>query len=180
MKTYTNIIDAIKDNLVTEDDNARELKSRLRPARRRGYLTRDEFLAVCRWKSPRPTRHYEKNTEDKVREITKKAFSTQHEITRIVRLTRLKGVKIPTASAILALTYPHQYGIIDIRVWKCLRKYGLVKDNPRGANFTPQQWYRYLMQLRFLAKKLRKSPRIVELTIFYIHKILIQKGTLYS
>jgi len=180
MKKYQNIIEAIQDNLVSEDPNARRIIVQLRPARKRGYLTKKEFLDICNWKSPRPRRHFEKNSEEAIRNITQKAFSTGHEKTKIIRLTKLKGVRIPTASAILALTYPHRYGVIDIRVWQCLYKYGAVKDNPAGTNFSPEQWYRYLVKLRFYAKKLKESPRIVELTMFFHHKKMIQQGNLYK
>lgn len=174
-----NLIEAIKHNLVQEDEYAAKLIAKSRKARTRGYLTKKEFLDICMWKSPRPKKHYEKNTEDKIADITKRAFLIPHEKNRIVSLTRLNGIKIPTASAILAMVYPDRYGIIDIRVWKVLRKYEEVKDNPRGMNFTPAQWYKYLVKLRYIAKKLKKTPRIVELTMFY-HSKQIQKGNLYG
>jgi len=179
MNKYANLIEAIKDNLVQEDEYAAGLISKARKVRKRGYLTRREFLDICMWKSPRPKKHYEKNAEDKIKDITKKAFLIPHEKNKIVLLTRLKGIKIPTASAILAMVYPDRYGIIDIRVWKILRKYGEVKDNPSGMNFTPAQWYKFLIKIRYIAKKLKKTPRIVELTMFQ-HSKQIQRGTLYG
>lgn len=179
-KRYGNIIDAIKDNLVADSEDARQLIYRLRHVKKRGYLTRKEFIDVCHWKSARPLKHYQKNDELTVKRITREALATSHEKTRITRLTRLRGVKIPTASAILAMSYPNKYGVIDIRVWKCFYKYGLVNDNPKGRSFSPEQWYKYLVKLRYIAKKLKKSCRIIEFTIFNYHKEMIQRGKLYN
>ena len=178
-KKYATLEEMLIDNLVEETEKARDLTTQLKRSKKRGYLTKKEFLQICLWKSPRPKRHYEENSEEEIKKTTKKAFLTPHEITKINRLTKLMGVSIPTASAILALTDPKNYGVIDIRVWKVLRKFDLVRDNPEGINFTPKQWYKYLIKLRYLAKKLKKPARIIELTMFFHHKE-IQKGKLYK
>lgn len=175
---YNNIIEVVKGEFVPEDSS--ELIRKLKTARKRGYLTRNEFLEVCTWKSPRARKHYENNNEKQVRSITKEAFSIIHEKTKINRLTELKGVSLPLASAILTMAYPEKYGVIDIRAWKVLYKFGEVKDNPSGKNFTPEQWYKYLVKLRHIAKKLRKTPRNVDLTLFHYHKNHIQRGNLYK
>ena len=94
-------------------------------------------------------------------------------------LTSLHGVSIPTASAILTLIDPQNYGVIDIRVWQVLYLYGSVKDRPDGTNFDFNNWYNYLMKLRYYAKKFKVSARKIEKTIFIHHKE-IQIGNLYK
>ena len=94
-------------------------------------------------------------------------------------LTTLKGVSIPTASAILTLIDPKNYGVIDIRVWQVLYLYDSVKVKPTGTNFDFNNWYNYLMKLRFYAKKFKVSARDIEKTIFFHHK-KIQDGNLYK
>ncbi len=86
--------------------------------------------------------------------ISRKTISTKYERRKIDLLTRLKGVSIPTASAILTLIEPQNYGVIDIRVWKLLYLYGVVKKKPRGQGFTFDDWFHYLSKLRYFAKKL--------------------------
>jgi len=57
--------------------------------------------------------------------------------------------------------------------------YGSVKVKPTGTNFDFNNWYTYLMKLRYYAKKFKVSARDIERTIFYHHK-KIQVGNLYK
>lgn len=50
------------------------------------YLTRNDFVEIGRWKSPRPSRYYEANSEDFVREVTAIAFNAQNEKIKIEAL----------------------------------------------------------------------------------------------
>lgn len=178
-KVYLTIEELIKSNLNNEEDTATaQLINKLRVIRDRGYFTKDEFLLMGMWKSPRPKQIYLKNTEEEIIDISKKVLSTKFEKRRIELLTKLKGVSIPTASAILTLIDPQNYGVIDIRVWQVLYLYGSVKVRPTGTNFDFDNWYNYLMKLRYYAKKLRVSARDIERTIF-LHHIRIQEGNLY-
>ena len=152
----------------------------MRAARKRGFLKKDEFIKICKWKSARPLRHYSANAADNIEDVTKKAFRIPYEKKKIELLTSLRGINIPTASAILAMIYPEKYGVIDIRVWKTLYKYGVVKNNLKGQGFSFKHWYRFLMILRDYAKKLGVSCRTVEITLFMYHKQHMQKGALYS
>src|SRR5688500_10478112 len=71
------------------------------PARARGYLVRREFLALCRWKTPRSQPRCRRNRGDYVREVTRVALSTENEELKIRALLLLEGVSWPTASVIL-------------------------------------------------------------------------------
>ena len=131
------------------------------------------------WKSSRPKKQYLKNSNEEVISISKKVLSTKYEKRRVELLTTLKGVLIPTASTILTLIDPQNYGVIDIRVWQILYLYGSVKVKPTGTNFDFNNWYNYLMKLRYFAKKFKVSVRDIERTIFLYHK-KIQEGNLYK
>lgn len=131
------------------------------------------------WKSPRPKQRYLGNSEEKIISISKKVLATKFEKRKIELLTSLDGVSIPTASAILTLVDPQNYGVIDIRVWQVLYLYGSVKDRPNGTNFDFNNWYNYLMKLRYYAKKFNVSTRDIERTIFLHHK-KIQDRNLYK
>jgi len=179
-KEYKTIEELIKQNLSTEED-AKTLKliKELKDVKKRGYFTKEEFLKMGMWKSPRPKQRYLKNSEEEIISISKKILATKFEKRRIELLTSLGGVSIPTASAILTLIDPENYGVIDIRVWQVLYLYGSVKDRPDGTNFDFNNWYNYLMKLRYYAKKFKVSSRDIERTIFYHHK-KIQDGNLYK
>jgi hypothetical protein len=134
----------IVENLSTiEDHNTLELIKRLRQTRRRGWLTKDELVDICYWKSPRVIRHIKSNRTDTIKRLTQIAFHSRSEQTKIVELTKLKGVSVPMASAILMLTNPKRYGVIDIRVWEVMHYIGTMQTNSRGVNFNFKEWFSY-------------------------------------
>jgi len=180
-KEYSTIQELVKDNLTTDEDfNTQRLIGELNPVLKRGYLTKEEFVKIGMWKSSRPKRWYFKNSEKEIEKISRKALSTNFEKRKIDLLTKLKGVRIPTASAILTLIDPKNYGVIDIRVWQVLYFYGSVKVNPRGIDFDFNNWFNYLSKLRFYAKKFKVNVRNIERTLFEYHKRRLQKGNLYQ
>lgn len=81
---------------------------------KRGYLTKAELVKVCRWKSARAIRQIRRNHPDTIRRITGAAFATRSEQKKLLLLRQLYGVSVPMASAILTLTNPGRYGVIDI------------------------------------------------------------------
>jgi hypothetical protein len=83
------------------------------------------------------------------------------------------------ASAILTLIDPKRYGVIDIRVWQLLHELGSVTRNPRGVGFQFRDWYHYLKKLRHYANEFGVTARIIEVTLFRVHKKL-QQGRLYD
>ena len=89
--------------------------------KQKGYLEKSEFLQICLWKSRRPKKFYEQNSEKEIIKITNQTFQETSEIIKIELLTKLKGVSIPTASAILSVTDPKNYPIIDIRCVETLQ-----------------------------------------------------------
>lgn len=153
-----------------EDGPTVKLIERLKLARRRGHLTKGELHAVCLWKSRRAQPLILSNTHDQVREATSLAMVMRGEREKLEALTRLRGVGIPMASAILMLLNPDRYAVIDIRVWQLLRGRGAVAGNAAGANFTVRQWTTYLRVVRRLAKEVGVSARDVERTLFKLHQ----------
>jgi hypothetical protein len=170
----------LRRELVTEEDpGTSALMARVREARRRGFISRDEFLAMCRWKSPRALHHYRRNAEASVREASRRALATRSERRRIEHLIALDGVSVPVASAILTLLDPRRYGVLDIRAWQMLYAMRGVDANAAGRGFSVGQWLRYLETLRAHARRLRASARAVEYTLFLCHRKR-QRGRLYD
>jgi endonuclease III len=168
-------------NELTQDDSpeTRRLIRDLRVVRLRGHLTKQEFLAICRWKSPRSIRHGMKNSSKRIRRHSAIALASCDERARLEALTALDGVGVPTASAILTLTNPRRYGVIDIRVWRLLFELGSVRTKPGGVGFTFNEWSEYLAVLRLQAKRLGASVRAVEYSLFLYHR-RTQEGVLYE
>jgi len=176
---YRDVSELLVNVLTREESPAtRQLILDLRGARRRGYLTKREFLEICRWKSPRALRLCESNSPDRIRRRSATALASRNERTRFNALTDLHGVGAPTASAILTLTNPRRYGVLDIRVWQVLHALGSVTTKPGGAGFAFDDWHHYLVTLRDHAKTLGVSVRTVEYSLFLYHQ-RVQRGPLY-
>ena len=111
-----------------------------------GYLNKPLFIELCHWKSPRPARHYKKNSEVFIQEVTSLALSTSSERLRIEILTLLDGVSWPTASVILHFGHQESYPILDFRAF-----WSLGIDDPPRYNFGI--WWKYVQFSRSLAKK---------------------------
>jgi hypothetical protein len=104
-----------------------------RAARERGHYTRDEFLAVCRWKSARPGRRQQTNTAQAVEDATRIALADESsERERMDALLSLDGVGWPTASVLLHLAYPERYPILD---WRALHALGVNKPGAYSFRF---------------------------------------------
>ena len=171
--------DLIADNLSrVEDEGTLALISSLRAARRRGYLTKVELVAACRWKSARTAGRVRLNRPRSIRVATSAALKGRSELDRVQALTALQGVSIPTASAILTLLNPKRYGVIDIRVWQLLHRLGMVEGNAHGTNLTHAHWLGFLGVVRRYAATFRLPARDIERTLFVIHR-RYQERTLY-
>ena len=162
-----------------EDAGTAALVRELRAARARGYLTRPELVAVCRWKSARAIHHIRANTPAVVRAATGAALQARGERQRLAALTGLKGVSVAMASALLTLIDPRRYGVIDIRVWQLLHRIGSVTGKASGVGFNFDNWSQFLGVIRPIARRLGVTARDVERTLFAVHK-RYQRGTLYG
>ena len=165
--------------IVKEDPQTSKIIKRLEHVKSDRELSRGEFLDICYWKSPRSIRQCERNSAKAIEKTSQEVFRTRSEKQRLVLLTGLHGVSVPTASAILTLTNPKRYGVIDIRVWQLLYALRSVKRNPRGQGFRFNHWFHYLQILRHYSKKLTVPVRLIELTLFKFHQNH-QEGTLYK
>lgn len=178
--SFTNLESLIKNYLSNKEHvPTAELIKKLRPAKQRGWLNKDEMIDICYWKSPRAIWHIKSNSKSAIKKQTQLAFLSRSEETKIVELTKLKGVSIPMASAVLMLTNPKRYGVIDIRVWEVLFAMGTIKTNPQGVNFKFNEWYRYLVIIRYYSNKFKVSSRDIERILFTVHQEN-QVGNLYQ
>lgn len=133
----------------------------------RGYLTKTEFLNICLWKSRRPKKRYNLNEEEDIIEITQLALLEKDEIKKIKLLTSLKGVLIPTASAILSIVNPEDYPIIDKRCVESLNDLKIIK----WEIINEKNWLIYLDIIRNLGKEVNLTCREVEKGLFAYNRI---------
>jgi hypothetical protein len=146
-------------------DGDDEIESEIRDAvKQEGSLGLDLFLKTGRWKSTRPSRHYVKNSEQLVRQVTTVAFGADtDERLRIEILTLLSGVSWPTASVFLHFglgTYP----ILDFRAL-----YSLSVDEPSQYRF--DFWWAYVEYCRTLAAERGVSMRHLDRALWGYSKV---------
>jgi hypothetical protein len=121
----------------------------------RGYYRRDEFIAVCRWKTPRSGPKVAANTAKTVARLTGRAFTTSDEARRMEALLELAGVGVPTASTLLFFAFPGDYPILDVRALESLG------TNPR-SQYPISFWLDYLAVCRELASRHRVGVRTLD------------------
>ena len=90
-----------------------------------------------------------------------------------------KDGEVGTASALLAVSSPALFGVIDIRAWQFLYSVGAVTGNARGINLSVRNWLQFLRVLRSVSTHVRTTPRLVEISLYRAHKAS-QKGALYA
>ena len=151
----------IAETPIFEDSKTLELFEYFDSIKKQGFLTKEQGLKILKWKSPRPLKHYNKNSNEDFEKITRLAFQQNDEKLKIHILTALVGVKYPSASALL-MFLDQNYPVLDIRVWKQLHKLKYVKTNPKGLNFTLSEWETYLKVIRTLAKTNNTTARQIE------------------
>jgi len=133
------------------------------PVKKRGHLTYNEFLSICRWKTPRSQKKCQENEESYVKLITKSAFKSRNERFKIETLTLLKGVSWPTASTILHFFDKGKYPILDFRaLWS------LKKEVPNQYTF--EFWIECVEYCRKLSKECGVNMRILDRALWQYSK----------
>src|SRR5262245_9627470 len=132
-------------------------------ARRRGYLTKREFMALGDWKTPRSRPHRAANPEEVVREATRLALGASSSPLKIGILRCREGVEWPTASVILHLCDRAPFPILDVRaMWSAG-----VSGSPR---YTTKLWVEYVAFTRALARGAGCSMRDVDRALWQYSK----------
>jgi hypothetical protein len=137
--------------------------------KQRGYLTKTEFLNICLWKSRRPKKWYIQNTDTEIEKLTKLAIGEKDELLKIKYLTSLKGVLIPTASAILSITNPNDYPIIDVRCVNSLKDLKIID----WEIINSKNWLIYLDIIRKMSVELNLTCREVEKGLFAYNRMYL-------
>jgi len=120
-----------------------------------GFYTREDFLKVCHWKTPRSQPHCQRNDEAVVREATSVALSANCEQLRIGVLTILHGVSFPTASVLLHFAHADRYPILDFRALESL---SIPLPNDYDVDF----WNEYVQICRRIADQAEVKMRTLD------------------
>lgn len=140
-----------------------------RSARKRGSYTRDEFIEICRWKSPRTQPLVAQNLAETVRGATAQALSAIGEEVRIGSLLELRGVSWPTASVLLHLAHCDPYPILDHRALEAL-------GVGRRASYSLRFWLDYVRATRTLANAADVDMRTLDRALWQWSKERAEAG----
>jgi hypothetical protein len=141
------------------------LRNELRPVvLRRGYLTKPEFLRICKWKTQRTQSLCADNDELTVRTVTQAAFAARDEPLKMSLLRTLKGVDWPTASTLLHFCDKRPYPILDYRALWSLGHRG-------PTHYTMEFWLNYLTFTRRLARRLHIDIRTLDRALWQYSKV---------
>jgi len=130
---------------------------------RQRSFSREQFLALCRWKSPRILRWCRENTAAEIEEATRVALSTPVDRLRIGVLRCLRGVGWPMASVLLHFGHADRYPILDFRaLWS------LGFDRKPGYTF--ELWWQYVTTCRTIADDANVSMRALDRALWQFSK----------
>lgn len=132
------------------------------------YLSREYFIRLGRWKTPRYADTREKNADNSIIETTRSAYVATEDLVKIKILKRLKGVGTAVASTILYYLQPDKFPIFDYHARRTLIK--ACKLNEWEDNDTEKVWLRYTHEIREIAGLNNKSIREVEKALFAYDK----------
>jgi hypothetical protein len=97
----------------------------------RGYLNKDEFLAICGWKTQRTKSRCASNDKFAIRTISRAAFAIHDESLKMDLLRTLVGVEWPTASTLLHFCDKRpDIGRLDRALWQYSKAH---QPSPRHA-----------------------------------------------
>ncbi len=147
-----------KDGDLADTERLMARLARARDKRVPFYLTRDEFLEICRWRLgeqyARSSHALEASSAKRVKRITELAFAVKDRDpdfeldARLSILRLLPGVGLGVASTVLGLCYPKRFAALHAKVWGAV--FGEGRDGLDAADYR-----RYLARIRELEGEVR-------------------------
>lgn len=122
--------------------------------------TRSDVNDIIRWKKLQPLRRrIEEGSVDLDKRLSM-ALEQRNEEDRVNELCRIPGFGPALASAVLALTFPETYGMLDNPSWHALRLLGFdLKPKPySGGGYTVAEALEYERIIRTLGRSRGASP----------------------
>ena len=151
--------------------------------RARGYLTPDELYQIARWKSLRKAKLTRQNPPGFVEAVSQTALRyvaeyPQHAPHAMRLLVALDGVAAATASTVLTVVDPINFGVMDIRAWQVLSRWDSQRFRRKDQGiFSATEFGRYLDTIRELARQANMTCREVDMALWmWGRSIEIQKG----
>lgn len=137
--------------------------------RARGYLTPDELYQIARWKSPRKAKLIQQNPPGLVEAVSQTAlrYVAEYPLHTMRLLVALDGVAEATASTVLTVVDPINFGVMDIRAWQVLSCWDSQRFRRKDQSiFSATEFGRYLDTIRELARRANMTCREVDMALW--------------
>lgn len=133
------------------------------------YITKEDLRKIIGWKFQGPLiprgkiflKYVKEADEEFVKDLSKLAFKTRNDETRIRLFCTIRGVGPAVASVILAFYDPENYGVFDIHAWR-----ELFGKEPKDLFTSLKHASRYFERLREISRQLGLPARDVEKALF--------------
>jgi len=154
-----------EEDLYTRGDE-KELRDRLR---KNNYLTKEDLIQIIEWKfqgrlagrQKRFLRMIEDLDDRLIRNVSKLAFESEDDETRIKLFCVIRGVGTALTSVILAFYDPDNYGIMDIHSWR-----EMFGKEPKNLFTSEKHLIRFLNKLREISVEVSLPCRDIEKALF--------------
>jgi hypothetical protein len=135
------------------------------------FLTRPQAEELISWKfqtDPRRRKRthnlFATESDDRIHEMTKRAFAGTGDYDALLACTSLKGIGPATGSVFLMAQSPENYTVIDIRALKSVRGLDRLPSGPADARV--EHWGPYLTACRKIAEETGLSLRVVDRAMY--------------
>ncbi len=131
-------------------------------------LDKDQLIEIAREKNggklakSRALKALKSNSGAAIRRLTELAFAEPDAEIQMRLLIGMNGVRVPTASAILAWTHPDKFAVIDRRACYALKAILDVDIDPQSV----EGWVSYMDIVRNVARSLGITPMAVDRRLY--------------
>lgn len=154
-----------------EEDYKRILLSVAKDIKKLDTLSKDVFVNLLIWKTPRLKGIVKLNGFNSYAEAIKRCLGVPED-QRLKVLDDLYGIGVPFASTILHFIYPDEFPIMDIRTVEVLYAGGYIKSKVRDAQRYPNfKTTIFSIQKKYPVWTLRQIDR----ALFAFHKIALSR-----
>lgn len=144
--------------------------------KQRGYLEPSELTTIALVKnggklSEKTRNALNSNSDGVVKRLTQLALEENDPELAIRFLLGLDGVRLPTASCILAWTMPDKWPVIDVRAWGAICQFseGRLESPPVGG-LKISHWIIYNEIVQDVAQKIKWRPQCVDVWLYAYDK----------
>lgn len=133
-------------------------------------VSKENLIEVLKWKFAtnkhrlkRELNLIEELDDSTIRQLSRHAFDSLSDTSRINNLMEIRGVGLAVASTILTFYDPKNYGVFDIHIYDEI--FGTT-SRTRPVSQNPELYIKLLARLRRMADKHHLDVRVVEKALF--------------